>query len=130
MRLATIISALAFAPAAMAQPAEPRGLAGRSEAEVRAWLGAPDVARREDRAAMWTYRTSGCALYVYFRAAGREGLQATGASAGPRRRGEPSPGVEACLEAVRGQAPRNSGREGQRSPTGQTSHFGRRATQV
>ena len=127
MRLAPILLAVTFATAAAAQDG---GLVGKSEAEVRAWLGAPDVARREDRSAMWTYRNGSCALYVYFRAAGREGLQATGASAGPRRRGEASPGVEACLAETRAQAPRKSGREGQKSATGQTSHLGRRATQV
>ena len=118
---------LAFATATAAQD---RGLVGRSEAQLRAELGPPHVARREDRAAMWTYRTGSCALYVYLRAAGREGLQVTGASAGPRRRGEAAPGVDACLAEARAQAPRKSGREGQSSATGQTSHLGRRATQV
>ena len=127
MRRAVLLLLLALPASALAQA---DGLVGTSEAEVRANLGPPDVARREDRSAMWTYRTTTCALYVYFRAAGREGLQATGASAGPRRRGEPAPGVDACVAAVRAQAPRKSGRDGQSSATGQTSHLGRRATQV
>ena len=129
MRRAAFILVLLSAPAAAAQTPEP-ALVGDSEAEVRALLGEPHVAWREDKAAMWTYRGGACALYVYFRAAGREGMRVTGASAGPRRRGEPAPGLEACLADARAQAPRNSGREGQRSPTGQTSHLGRRATQV
>ena len=127
MSLTALLLALTFASAPTAPTPT---LAGKSEADVRAELGSPIVARREDRSAMWTYRTSSCALYVYFRAAGREGLRVTGASSGPRRRGEAAPDVGACLKEARAQAPRKSGRDGQSSATGQTSHLGRRATQV
>ena len=127
MRRTAFLLALSFATAAAAESAP---LSGKSEAEVRAELGTPSAARREDRSAMWTYRTGSCALYVYFRAAGREGLRVTGASAGPRRRGEAAPDLEGCVKEARAQAPRKSGREGQSSATGQTSHLGRRATHV
>jgi hypothetical protein len=124
MRRLALVIALIATPAA-AQPeaavqaqAPLKGLLGSSEAGVRTRLGEPDVARREDQGAMWTYRRPDCALYVYFRAAGREGLRVVGASTGPRRRGEPAPGVEACLAEPEAQAPRNSSRDGQRSATG------------
>ena len=89
-------------PAELAPGAEMTlgALRDRSEAEVRAKLGEPAVARREDGGAMWTYRLPACALYVYFRTAGREGLRVSGLSTGPRRRGDVAPGVDACLAAV------------------------------
>ena len=94
-------------PPATAEPEIPSGsamtlgaLRDRSEAEVRAKLGEPAVARREDGGAMWTYRLPACALYVYFRAAGREGLRVSGLATGPRHRGDVAPGVDACLAAV------------------------------
>ena len=122
MRRLALVIAMIAAPAAAqptdAAPAPPGGLLGLSEAGVRTRLGEPDVARREDQGAMWTYQRPACALYVYFRAAGREGLRVVGASTGPRLRGEPASGVEACLAEPEAQAPRNSSRDGQRSATG------------
>ena len=59
-------------------------------------LGVPDVARREARGALWTYRKSGCVLFVYLADKG-DGLKVTGVSAGPRRSGDPAPAVDACL---------------------------------
>jgi hypothetical protein len=47
-------------------------------------LGTPDVARREAHGALWTYRKSGCVLFVYLADKG-DGLKVTGISAGPRR---------------------------------------------
>jgi hypothetical protein len=59
-------------------------------------LGTPDVARREARGALWTYRKSGCVLFVYLADKG-DGLKVTGLSAGPRRAGETAPSVDTCL---------------------------------
>jgi hypothetical protein len=59
-------------------------------------LGTPDVARREARGALWTYRKSGCVLFVYLADKG-DGLKVTGLSTGPRRAGEAAPSVDACL---------------------------------
>ncbi len=95
----------ATAPLAQAQEVRPPSapevtlqmLLDRPEADVRARLGEPDVARREDGGALWTYRMPACALFVYFRTAGREGLRVVGAATGPRRRGEVAPEVDACL---------------------------------
>ena len=95
------------APLAQAQEGPPpagaettlQTLLDRPEADVRARLGEPDVARREDGGALWTYRLPACALFVYFRGAGREGLRVVGAATGPRRRGEVAPEVDACLAA-------------------------------
>lgn len=71
-------------------------LIGAGEAEARIRLGHPDIARREARGAVWTYRRPGCALFLYFRRTGSD-LRVVGAAAGPRRRGEAAPAVEACL---------------------------------
>jgi len=91
----------AFAQAAPAADETRLGaLLGASETGVRAALGEPDVARREDGGALWTYRLPACALFVYFRAAGREGLRVVGAASGPRRRGDAAPTAEACLAAA------------------------------
>jgi hypothetical protein len=59
-------------------------------------LGTPDVARREAKGALWTYRKSGCVLFVYLADKG-DGLRVTGLSAGPRRAGEAAPSVDVCL---------------------------------
>lgn len=74
-----------------------QGLLGRSEAEVRRILGEPRIARREDGGAMWTYRRPTCALFVFFRRSGREGMRVTGLSSGPLQDGGAAPDVEACL---------------------------------
>ena len=103
--LAAALSSVA--PVALAQEAPSpaaadvtlQALLDRPEADVRSRLGEPDVARREDGGALWTYRLPACALFVYFRAAGREGLRVVGAATGPRRRGEVAPEVDACLAA-------------------------------
>ena len=103
--LALCLAAAPFAAAAQTTPApgeQPRldTLLGASETGVRAALGEPDVARREDGGALWTYRLPACALFVYFRAAGREGLRVVGTASGPRRRGDAAPTAEACLAAA------------------------------
>ncbi|MDP8917239.1 MAG: hypothetical protein M3M95_08575 [Pseudomonadota bacterium] len=72
-------------------------LLGRSEAEVRRILGEPLIARREEGGAMWTYRRPTCALYVFFRPSGREGMRVTGLSSGPLQQGAAAPDVNACL---------------------------------
>ncbi len=105
MRRMLLALCLALAPlAATAQDAAPaaepltlKALLEKGEGDVRARLGEPDVARREDGGALWTYRLPRCALYVFFRTAGREGLRVVGASTGPRRHGEAAPDVDACL---------------------------------
>jgi hypothetical protein len=80
-------------PAANLSVAKLTGL--RAEvAEVA--LGTPDISRREARGALWTYRKSGCVLFVYLADKG-DGLKVTGISAGPRRTGEAAPAVDACL---------------------------------
>jgi hypothetical protein len=80
-------------PAASLTPASLTGL--RAEvAEIA--LGAPDIARREAKGALWTYRKSDCVLFVYLADKG-EGLKVTGVSAGARRAGEAAPSVETCL---------------------------------
>ena len=68
-------------------------------AAVRERLGDPDVARAEGKGAFWTYRLPHCALFLFFHE-GPKGLRVTGASTGPRRRGEPAPSVAACLASA------------------------------
>ena len=65
-------------------------------AQVRARFGDPDVSRSEGKGAFWTYRMPNCALFLFFQD-GAKGLRVSGASTGPRKRGEPTPTVEACL---------------------------------
>ena len=77
------------------------GLAALSEAQARARLGAPDIARSEGFGAMWTYRLPDCALFVFFRSAAGQPLRVSGASAGPRRRGQTPPSVETCIAEAR-----------------------------
>ena len=93
----TLIPLAAQAQQPVGEPLTLKALLEMDEGAVRARLGEPDVARREDGGAMWTYRLPGCALYVFFRTAGREGLRVVGASTGPRRHGEAAPDVDACL---------------------------------
>lgn len=82
-----------------ALPAAPtvQGLLGKSEADVRRILGEPRIARAEEAGAMWTYSRPTCALYVFFRRSGREGLRVTGLSSGPLHRGAAAPDVDTCL---------------------------------
>jgi hypothetical protein len=95
-----IAALLLTAGAAVAETPSVKLLIGAGEQEARIRLGAPDIARREAGGAMWTYTRSGCALFVFFKASGREGLRVVGANAGPRRRGEAAPAVETCLAEV------------------------------
>ncbi len=68
-------------------------------AAVRERLGDPDVARAEGAGAFWTYRLPHCALFLFFHD-GPKGLRVSGASTGPRRRGEPLLSVSACLNSA------------------------------
>ena len=82
------------------------GLALLSEAELRARLGQPDIARSEGAGAMWTYRLPDCALFVFFRSTAGQPLKVSGAAAGPRRRGQAPVPVETCIaEASQPHAP-------------------------
>ena len=71
-------------------------LNGLAEAAVRAKLGDPALARTEGAGAFWTYRLRTCVLFVYFADAG-QGLRVSGAAAGPRRHGDPTPDVASCI---------------------------------
>lgn len=92
---------LAQAPVATA-PAPAAGataLVGAGEADVRTRLGQPDVARREGRGAMWTYRRPTCSVFVFFQDRPGEGLKVSSVSAGPRSLSEAAPSLDACLAA-------------------------------
>jgi hypothetical protein len=91
-----------IAPARAPDPPKPRPpssheLAQASEAQVRARLGAPDVARAEGAGGLWTYRFRSCALLVFFKREEGQPLHVSGFSAGPRRRGQSSPSVDNCM---------------------------------
>ena len=73
------------------------GLAALDEAEARSRLGPPDIARSEGAGAMWTYRLTDCALFVFFHSAAGQPLKVSGVSAGPRRRGQAPPPAETCI---------------------------------
>lgn len=73
------------------------GLLAASEIDVKARLGAPDVARAEGKGAMWTYRLPDCALFVFFRSQQGQPLKMSGATAGPRVRGRSPPPVNECV---------------------------------
>lgn len=70
-----------------------------SPESVRARLGDPDVSRSEGKGAFWTYRLPHCALFLFFRE-GPKGYRVSGAATGPRKRGEPSLSVAACLASA------------------------------
>jgi hypothetical protein len=70
-----------------------------SPERVRARLGDPDVSRAEGKGGFWTYRLPHCALFLFFHE-GPKGMRVTGASTGPRKRGEPSPSVPVCLASA------------------------------
>ena len=92
-----LITALAAASTAAAEPkVAPVPLSGLTQAEVRTRLGEPAIANGEGAGALWTYRLPDCALLVFFEDKGR-GLKVSGAEAGPKRRGEPKPALDACL---------------------------------
>jgi hypothetical protein len=63
---------------------------------VRDRLGEPDVSRAEGKGALWTYRLPRCALYLFFHD-GPKGLKVSGASTGPRRRGDALLTVSDCI---------------------------------
>src|SRR5689334_15326642 len=79
-------------------------ITGLAEPVAEVALGPPDVARKEARGAMWTYRKVDCVLFVYLADKG-EGMKVTGLSAGPRRAGDQAPSTEACLQSERAPAP-------------------------
>jgi hypothetical protein len=66
---------------------------------VKERLGEPDVARAEGKGGFWTYRLPRCALFLFFRE-GPKGLRLSGASTGPRRRGDPPLSVAECLASA------------------------------
>ena len=72
-------------------------LLSANEAEARARLGSPDLARTEGSGALWTYRLPDCALFVFFKAAEGQPLRVSGAATGPRRRGQAPAAVDACI---------------------------------
>ena len=78
------------------------GLLGAAELEVSGRLGKPEVSRAEGSGAMWTYRLPECALFVFFRRSGTEGLKVSGAAAGPRSRGRNPPPVNECVTEALG----------------------------
>lgn len=91
---------LAAATVATVQAPAPESLAGLTPRQVRQRLGDPAVAHAEGKGAMWTYRSEGCALMVFFEDGGK-GLRAAGAVTGPRRRGDPVPELETCMADLR-----------------------------
>ena len=87
------------------------GLLGLSQDQTRARLGPPDLAQAEGSGAMWTYRLSDCALFVFFRSGDGQPLVMSGAAAGQRRRGQAVPTLEACIaDALNAHAPPSRGR--------------------
>ena len=86
-------------------------LMAKSEEEVKTSLGVPDIARKEGASAMWTYAWRDCALMVFFKSPDGRTLRVSGATAGPRRRNQAAPSVDACLA-------QNQGRPTQRDDAG------------
>lgn len=70
---------------------------GSDEAAVRARLGEPTLARAEGAGAMWTYVTEACALHMFFRLDRDGRMKVNAAGAGPRRRADATPDVDACV---------------------------------
>jgi hypothetical protein len=93
------VAAAPVRPAPPPPPAHPTlaTLVSASDEEVKSKLGTPDIARKEGASAMWTYSWRDCALLVFFKSPDGRTLRVSGASAGPRRRGQATPTVDACL---------------------------------
>lgn len=72
-------------------------LVGAAEADVRARLGEPAIARREGQGAMWTYRRQGCSVFVFFQERPGEGLRVSSVGTGPREIGGAAPSLDVCL---------------------------------
>ncbi len=102
---------------APASPVTPATLDGAAPAQVRARLGTPAVEHAEGAGAIWTYRLTRCALFVYFSDVG-QGLRVSGADTGPRRHGETPPDVATCLAAAQPTAPRPAPAPVPASPAG------------
>ncbi len=73
VRLATMGSVVAAAPATPSSPAAPdfQGLVGLSAADLRRLLGEPDFRRQEPLAEFWQYRTADCVLDLFLYSDGR-----------------------------------------------------------
>ena len=73
-------------------------LRGLNEEDVLARLGNPTLARGEGLGAMWTYVGTRCSLFVFFSApAPGTPRLFSGATVGPRQRGERPLPLEECL---------------------------------
>jgi hypothetical protein len=98
-------TAAAPASAAPSKPVEPpkpvvptlASLIATSDADVKVKLGVPDITHREEKSAMWTYAWPDCALMVFFKSEDGRVFRVSGAAAGPRRRAQQPPTVDACL---------------------------------
>jgi hypothetical protein len=100
-------AAVVAAPAPAPAPAAPTlaSLMSASDDDVKARLGVPDIAREEGASAMWTYAWPDCALMVFFKSSDGRNLHVSGATAGPRRRNQTAPTVDACLAHYHGHPP-------------------------
>ena len=67
-----------------------------SAAQARALLGPPDVERREGVGALLVWTGSSCALALGF---AKDRLSTV--EPGPRRTGDPAPGLQVCLAEIR-----------------------------
>ena len=104
------VDLLPSAPGHAARPQANRappfhGLLGAGETDVTARLGPPDLSRAEGKCAMWTYRLSDCALFVFFKRVPEDGLKVSGAASGPRTRGRNPPPVNECLTEAMNRRP-------------------------
>jgi hypothetical protein len=77
-------------------------LVGRTETELRASLGDPELRRAEGEGALETYRLPNCSLMVFLHKEGTAELKVTGAQTGPLERGGQAPDVDACLKSAGG----------------------------
>lgn len=77
---------------------EPASLVGRTEKEVMAFLGTPDLARREAPAEIWRYGDATCGIHLFFYHDG-DGLKVTHVETQLGDKGPETPAQ--CLDDLR-----------------------------
>ena len=75
-------------------------LVGADGADVEAVFGVPSLARVDQDAQVWQYRTEACVLFLFFYPDENQTARVSYVTSSGARAGVESPGDQACVEAV------------------------------